>query len=83
MTTQRLTVSAAVGTLHVIAIWQSLQECAAEVCAWTADVDAQCGAESLTLEFADLSAVRLQNVVATLNDSMFPMKASITHTPEA
>lgn len=81
MTTQRLTVSAGVGTLHVVAIWQSLRECAAEVRAWTADVDAQCGAESLTLEFADISAARLQNVAAMLNDSIFPMKASIRHTP--
>jgi hypothetical protein len=82
MNRQILTISADAGALRVIAIWQNLQECAANVCAWKAHVDAQRGAESLTLEFADVSDAHLQNVVATLKDSTFPMKATIRHTPE-
>jgi hypothetical protein len=82
MNRQRLTISADAGALHVVAIWQSLQECAANVRAWTAHVDTQRGAESLTLEFVDVSDARLQNVVATLKDSTFPMKAMIRRTPE-
>ena len=62
MNRQILTISADAGALRVIAIWQNLQECAANVCAWKAHVDAQRGAESLTLEFADVSDAHLQNV---------------------
>ncbi len=82
MNRQCLTISADAGALHVIAIWQGLQECAANVCAWTAHVDARHGAESLTIEFADVSDARFQNVIATLKESTFSMKATIRHTSE-
>jgi hypothetical protein len=67
MNVKRLTVYASRGSLHVVAIWQSLIEQRAQVCGWSAHVNYAGGRESLSVDLVDCPADRLAIISAALS----------------
>ncbi|CAN7340660.1 hypothetical protein ACOCG7_21165 [Paraburkholderia sp. DD10] len=77
ITTQRITVSAALGALHVIAIWKCLRACETPACGSSMHVKLQDRTESITLYFDDVPMEQLHRLVIMLNNLPGAMTASL------
>jgi hypothetical protein len=77
MVRRSIVISAPVGGLRIVPVWQRVHEAGLSVCAWRASGAPRDGQESLTIEVVAASILDIRNAVGAIDDSFRGMKATI------